>query len=155
MHASTGQVLEKLKSYPCDSYALHFDSGVMVVDYVFVIGGMDNPRFWVPHVKDLRGEEGGDRFSKMAKLYSPEGLPIGNQLYHGGNELLGSNWEDTVDGLTASGLASFYCWAESDSEKPRRVGQMHLWSHCSSYCCLEIYALFFGSSPHLGTSHLP
>lgn len=96
-------------------------------EYIFVnhdniphgidIPHMDDTKFWVARVLEIRAVDEAHVYLRVYWLYWPEELPGGRQPYHGAKELVASNHMEIIDAMTVSGRASVKHWMELDDEE--------------------------------------
>jgi hypothetical protein len=96
-------------------------------EYIFVnhdniphgidITNMDDHKFWVARVLEIRAIDEAHVYLRVYWLYWPEELPGGRALYHGKKELIASNHMEIIDAMTVSGRANVKHWLELDDEE--------------------------------------
>lgn len=96
-------------------------------DYIFVnhgniphgtdISGVDDKKFWVARVLEIRAVDEAHVYLRVYWLYWPEELPGGRQYYHGAKELVASNHMEIIDAMTVTGRAEVKHWMELDHDE--------------------------------------
>ncbi|RPB14315.1 hypothetical protein P167DRAFT_503589 [Morchella conica CCBAS932] len=96
-------------------------------EYIFVnhdniphgidITNMDDHKFWVARVLEIRAIDEAHVYLRVYWLYWPEELPGGRAPYHGKKELIASNHMEIIDAMTVSGRANVKHWLELDDEE--------------------------------------